>query len=123
MGITSLKLVERVMYSASIVDIVVIVCILEAHVMGAPTKHTSQPKRDLEVIRSTWASHCRQLLAKSASTQQSKCHIWLWRIIKPLSLEDKRYRPIHFTASAFLVLQKPCALVHADGNIGAFGFF
>ena len=37
MGITSLKLVERVMYSTSVVDIAVIVCILEAHVMGAPT--------------------------------------------------------------------------------------
>ena len=53
MGITSRKLVERAMYSASVVDIAVIVCILEAQVMGAPAKRTSQPDRDLEVIGST----------------------------------------------------------------------
>ena len=39
------------MYSASVVDIAVMVCILEAHVMGAPAKHTSQPDRDLDVIQ------------------------------------------------------------------------
>ena len=47
MGITSLKLVERAMYSASVVDIAVMVCILEAYVIGAPAKRTSQPERDL----------------------------------------------------------------------------
>ena len=52
MGITSLKLVERAMYSASVVDNAVIVCILEAHVMGAPAKCTIHPKRDLELIGS-----------------------------------------------------------------------
>ena len=39
MGMTYLKLVERAMYSASVLDIAVIVCILEAHMMGAPAKH------------------------------------------------------------------------------------
>ena len=38
------------MYSTSTVDNAVIVCILEAHVMGAPAKHMIHPKRDLEVI-------------------------------------------------------------------------
>ena len=61
MGMTSLRLMERAIYSASVVDIAVIVCILEAHVMGAPAKRTSQPERDLEVIGSTWASRFRQL--------------------------------------------------------------
>ena len=102
MGITSLELVERAMYSASVIDIAVIVCILEAHVMGAPAKRTSQPECDLEVIGLTWASHCRQLPAKSASTQQSNCHISLGRMINPLSLVDKRYRLILFTASVWL---------------------
>ena len=67
MGMTSLKLVERAMYSAPVVDIAVIVCILEAHVMGAPAKRTSQPDCDLDVMGSTWALHFRQLPAKSAS--------------------------------------------------------
>ena len=102
MGMTSLKMVERAMYSASVVDSAAIVCILEAHVMGAPAKRTSQPECDLEVIGSTWESLCRQLPAKSASTQQSNCHIWLGQIINPLSLEDKRYHPIRFTASVWL---------------------
>ena len=38
------------MYSASVVDIAVIVCILEAQVMGAPAKRTSQPDLDLDVM-------------------------------------------------------------------------
>ena len=104
-GMTSLKLVERAMYSASVVDIAVMVCILEAHVMGAPVKHTSHPDRDLDVIGSTWASHLRQLPAKSASTQQSNCQMSLGRMINPLSLVCKRQRPIHFTASAWLFLR------------------
>ena len=93
--------------------------------MGAPAKRSSQPERDLEVIGLTWVSHCRQLPAKSASTQQSKCQIWLGWIIKPLSLEDKRYRPICFTASVWLRFgfSEKRALVHADGNIGVCGFF
>ena len=62
------------MYSASVVDIAVIVCILEAHVMGTPAKRTSQPERDLDVIGLTCALRCRQFPVKSASTQQSKCH-------------------------------------------------
>ena len=35
MGITSIKLVERVMISTSVVDNAVMVCILDAQVMGA----------------------------------------------------------------------------------------
>ena len=35
---TSLRLVDRVMYSASMIDNAMIVCILEAHVIGAPVK-------------------------------------------------------------------------------------
>ena len=56
MGITSLKLVERAMYSASVVDNAVMVCILDAQVMGTPAKQTIQPERNLDVIGSTWAS-------------------------------------------------------------------
>ena len=88
------------MYSASAVDIAVIVCILEAQVMGAPAKRMSQPDRDLDVIGSLWASHFRQLPAKSASTQQSNCQMSVGWIINPLSLVLKRYLPVLFTASA-----------------------
>ena len=90
MGMTSLKLVERAMYSASVVDIAVIVCILEAHVMGALAKRTSQPDRDLNVMGSMWASLFHQLPAKSASTQQSNCQMSLGRTINPLSLVCRR---------------------------------
>ena len=78
------------MYSTSVVDKAVMVCILDAQVMGAPAKQTIQPKRDLEVIGSTWASFWCQFPVKSASTQQSKCHHLLGRIISPLLHEDNK---------------------------------
>ena len=78
------------MYSASVVDIAVIVCILEAQMIGAPAKRTSQPECDFEVIGSMCALRCRQLPAKSVSTQQSTCHSLLGQISNPLSLEEKR---------------------------------
>ena len=40
------------MYSASMVDNAVIVCILDAQVMGAPAKCTIQLDQDLDVIGS-----------------------------------------------------------------------
>ena len=45
---TSLKLVDRAMYSALVVDMAVIVCILDVQVMDAPAKRTIQPDRDLD---------------------------------------------------------------------------
>ena len=87
MGMTSLKLVERVMYSASVVGITVIICILEAHVMGAPAKCTSQPKRDLEVIRSMWRHAVTNFLQSQCppNNQNATAHqgglltLCLWR--------------------------------------------
>ena len=73
------------MYSASVVDRAVIVCILDAQVIGAPAKRTIHPDLDLAVMGSTWASLWRQLPEKSASTQQSKCQGVLGLMIKPLS--------------------------------------
>ena len=87
------------MYSASVVDNAVMVCILDAQVMGAPAKQTIQPERDLEVIGSMWASFWCQFPVKSASTQQSKCHWSLGWIISPLSREARRYQPMCLTAS------------------------
>ena len=84
-GMTSLRPVESVMYSTSLVDMAVIVCILDARVMGAPAKCMSQPDRDLVVIGSMCASAWCQFPAKSASTQQSKCQSFLGCIINPLS--------------------------------------
>ena len=103
-GITSFRLVERAMYSASVVDMAVMVCILDAHVMGAPAKCTIQPERDLAVIGSLCASAWRQFPMKSASTHQSNCLDLLGCMIMPLSLVASRYRPIRFTASAWLFL-------------------
>ena len=60
---TSLRLVERAMYSASVVDNAVIVCILEARVMGAPAKRTIQADQDLDIIGSIWALEWRQFPA------------------------------------------------------------
>ena len=40
------------MYSASVVESTVMVCNLEAQVMGAPANLTIQPERDVEVIGS-----------------------------------------------------------------------
>ena len=87
---TSLKLVERAMYSASVVDNAVIAFILDAQVMGAPAKQTIQLEHDLDVIGSMWASFWHQLPAKSALTQQSKCHCLLGQIISPLFHEDNK---------------------------------
>ena len=103
-GITSLRLVERAMYSASVVDMAVMVCILDAHVIGAPAKRTIQPERDLAVIGSLCGSAWRQFPAKSASTQQSNCLDLLGCMMMPLSRVANRYRPIRFTASAWLFL-------------------
>ena len=49
---TSHRLVERAMYSASVVDNVVIAFILDAQELGTPAKLTIQPDRDLDVIGS-----------------------------------------------------------------------
>ena len=124
-GITSLRLVESAMYSASVVDLAVMVCILDAHVMGAPAKRTIQPERDLAVIGSLCASAWRQFPAKSASTQQSNWLALLGCMIMPLSRVASRYRPIHFTASlgmAFLgCLREVSALVDADRDVRSGG--
>ena len=76
-GMTSFKLVDRAMYSASVVDMAVMVCILDAQVIGVPANCTIQPDRDLDVIGSRCASAWHQFPAKSASTQQSKCQSFL----------------------------------------------
>ena len=99
-GMTELKLVEMAMYSASMEDKAVIVCILDAEVMGAPAKQTIQPDLDLDVMGSTWASERCQFPAKSASIQQSKCQCDLGRIMSPLSCVAERQQPICLTASA-----------------------
>ena len=84
-GITSLKLVDSTMYSTSMVDMAVIICIFDAQVTGAPANWMIHPNLDLDVIGSIWASAWHQFPAKSASTQQSKCHSLLGCIIRPLS--------------------------------------
>ena len=125
MGMTSLKIVERAIYSASVVDIAVMVCILEANVMGAPAKCTSQTDRDLGVIGSTWASHFRQLPAKSSSTQQSNCQMSLRADDQSLvsSVQEVTTDPLYCFGVAFSwVLRKAGALMHADGKLGHVDF-
>ena len=97
---TSLRLVDRAIYSALVVDNAVVVCILEAQVIGALAKRTIHPERDLDVIGLLWAYCCRQLPEKSASAQHSKYSRVFGRIMSPLSLVANKYRPIHLTASA-----------------------
>ena len=87
---TSLKLVDSAMNSASVVDMAVMVCILEAQVMGAPANRMIHRDRDLDVIGSWCASAWRQFPAKSASTQQSKCQSVLGCMTSPLSLVARR---------------------------------
>ena len=41
---------ERATYSSSVVDKVVMVCILEAHVKGQAANQITQPALDLDVI-------------------------------------------------------------------------
>ena len=82
-GMTSLRLVDKVMYSASVVDKAVIACILDAQVIGAPAEQITHPEQDLAVIGSLWASLWPQLPEKSASTQHSKIYVrWVYQ--KPL---------------------------------------
>ena len=84
-GITSLRLVDKAIYSASVVDNAVIVCILDAHMISAPAKRIIHPERDLAVIGSLLASCGRQLPEKSASTQHSKYLSSFGRMMSPLS--------------------------------------
>ena len=63
---------ERATYTASVVDKVVMVWILEAHVNGQPANWITQPALDLDVIESYRASCGLQLPAKSESTPHSK---------------------------------------------------
>ena len=56
---------ERPTYSASVVDKVVTVCILEAHVKGQAANQITQRALDLDVIESYGASRGLQLPAKS----------------------------------------------------------
>ena len=84
-GMTSLRLVDRAIYSASVVDNAVIVCILDAHVIGTPAKRTIHPERDKAIIGSLWASCGHQLPEKSASTQHSKYLSSFGCMMSPLS--------------------------------------
>ena len=67
-GTTSLKLMERATYSALVVDMAVIVCILDAQVMGHPVNCITYPAEDLVGIGSLAAYRGLQLHAESEST-------------------------------------------------------
>ena len=91
-GMTSLRLVDSAMYSASVVDMAAIVCIFDAQVIGAPANRTIHPDHDLDVMGSIWTSAWRQFPAKSASTQQSKCQSLLGCVRIPRSSREEEKR-------------------------------
>ena len=72
---TSLRLVERAMYLPSVVDEAVIVCILDAQVMGAPAKRMTQPER----IWTSWGRYGHQndanFQCRSASTNNQSAMV------------------------------------------------
>ena len=55
-SITWCRLIDRVMYSASVVEHAIIVCNLEAHEMGQPVKQMIHPVLDLKVMGSAVVS-------------------------------------------------------------------
>ena len=54
---TSHRLVDKAIYLASTVDKAIIVCILDAQVMGAPPKQMTQSDRDLTEFRQPLQVH------------------------------------------------------------------
>ena len=81
---------ESATYSATVVDKVVMVCILEAHVKRQAANQITQPALDLDVMKSYGASCGLQFPAKSESTQHSKIDRVSGFRINPLSLVPLR---------------------------------
>ena len=64
----SLSVVDKAMYSASVVERAVSVCSLDPQVNGQSAKRMTKPVRDLAVTGSRWAVRRVQRPQKSAST-------------------------------------------------------
>ena len=70
-GISSRHVVDRAMYSASVVKRAVSVCSFDAQVTGHPAYVMAHPECDLDVVGSVPAIRQSNPPAKSASTQHS----------------------------------------------------
>ena len=67
--------IDKAIYSTSVVDNVVCVCILDAHNIGHLVYVITQPVCDLLVVGSQWAVSGHQLPLKSTSAQQSNLQL------------------------------------------------
>jgi hypothetical protein len=99
------------MYSASVVDKAISVCILEAQCMGHPAYLMAYPILDLAVPGSLVAVLLLHSDAIAESTQHSN-PLLSGYMMSPLSLVTSRYLPIRLTASACLVLGLAQNLAH-----------
>ena len=97
-GRTSLIVVDRAMYSASVEERAISVCSFDAHINGQPANRITNPILDFAVVGSFIALVFFHSPSCEASTQQSKELSFGLRMI-PLSLFLNRYRPIRLTAS------------------------
>ena len=93
-GIASLRAYDRPVYSLSVLESAISVCIWYLQMMGHPWYDTMYPCRDLTVSRSH-ASFLSQLPAKSASTNTSNSLELEGRSMRPLSRVPFSYRPNH----------------------------
>ena len=93
----SLSEVLRAMYSASLDESVIRVCILDAHISGHPAYSMIKPVLDRAISGSSGAPSGSQFLLKSELTYTSN-ELPLGLRINPLSLVVRRYLPIHLTA-------------------------
>ena len=86
------------MYSASVVDKAISVCIFDDQCMGHPAQVIMYPIIDLAVLGSDDAVLLFHSEACAASTQHS-IPSWFGLMIKPLSFVPNKYLPILLTAA------------------------
>ncbi len=111
MGSTSLIDSDSAMYSASVVDKAISVCILEAQCMGHPAYLITYPILDLAVQGSVLAVLLLYSDACAELTQHSN-PLFSGVMMSPLSLVASIYLPILLTASACLVFGLAQNLAH-----------
>ena len=99
------------MYSASVDDKAISVCIFDAHTMGHPPNVMAYPDLDFAVAGSTGAASLFHSPAWEASTQHSKDVLLGCRMI-PLSAVASKYLPMRLTAFVWLLLGSELNLAH-----------
>jgi len=110
-GNTSLMDCESAMYSASVVDNAISVCIFDVQCMGYPAYVIIYPILDLAEFGLSDAVLLFHSVACAASTQHS-IHSRFGLMINPLSLVANKYLPILLTATVCCTFGLAQCLAH-----------